>query len=453
MNSKTQKALCSIIIRTKNEERWISSCLKNIESQTYKNYEIIIVDNESNDSTLKRAKKFKIKNTVSISDYLPGKALNEGIKYASGEYIVCISAHCIPINNKWLENLVISIESDESIVGAYGRQEPMSFSSASDKRDLLLVFGLDPKIQIKDSFFHNANSIIRKDILDKFPFDNKTTNIEDRLWGQQMIKEGYRLAYTPDASVYHYHGIHQDGNDERLRNVVRIIENTSGLSQPGKINPDDLNIIAIIPMKGKDIIYKNKSLMSFTIEAAKKSKFIDNIIFSTDTKENMAKAESFGAECPFIRPRELSQDWVSLEKVQQFSLEQLEKMDISPDLLVHLEVTFPFRQDSLIDNMIEFTVNHGYDSVIACRRESGYLWQEKKNNSFDRIDSGDIPRIMKEKSYVGLHGLACITHPEFVRNGSLMGKNIGLYKVNNPLSHLEIRDQATIQLVETLLID
>ena len=32
--------------------------------------------------------------------------------------------------------------------------------------------------------------IIRKDILDKFPFDNETTNIEDRLWGQQMRMKG-----------------------------------------------------------------------------------------------------------------------------------------------------------------------------------------------------------------------------------------------------------------------
>ena len=39
----------SIIIRTKNEERWINSCLKAIFSQTYKDFEIIIVDNDSTD--------------------------------------------------------------------------------------------------------------------------------------------------------------------------------------------------------------------------------------------------------------------------------------------------------------------------------------------------------------------------------------------------------------------
>ena len=71
----------------------------------------------------------------------------------------------------------------------------MSFSSPSDKRDMLLAFGLDRKYQVKDSFFHNANSIIRKELLDSVPFDNYITNIEDRIWAQEMIDQGYNIVY------------------------------------------------------------------------------------------------------------------------------------------------------------------------------------------------------------------------------------------------------------------
>ena len=445
------KPLCSIIIRTKDEERWIGPCLNAINRQSYTNYEIIIVDNESSDSTLKRANKFKIEKIVSVSDYLPGKALNQGIKHASGKYIVCVSAHCIPVNNNWLGNLVMSIEEDNAIAGAYGRQEPMSFSSAANKRDLLLVFGLDKKIQIKDSFFHNANSIVRKNILDKYPFDDETTNIEDRIWGRLMIENGYKLAYTPDASVYHHHGIHQDDDLQRLNNVVQIIEKIPGLSKQGQISPKDLNIFALIPLRGPSLKLGKKTLLHYTIDAAKKSNYIDKIILSTDNLENISLAESLGVECPFTRPPELSEEWVNLESVQKFSLEQLENLNMYPDLLVHLEVTFPFRDENLLDNMIEYTTQHGYDSVIACRRESGFLWQEQENSQYVRIDSGDVPRTLKEKSYVGLHGLACVTHPEFIRKGSLMGDNIGLFRVDNPLSHLEIRDAHTSRLAEKLL--
>ena len=144
---------CSIIIRTKNEERWISSCLTAVYNQTYKNIEVVIVDNESTDKTIERTKEFSDIKYVNIKKYLPGKSLNDGIKASSGSYIVCLSGHCIPVDEFWLENLVNTLEEDESYAGVYGRQEPMSFTTPADKRDLLLVFGLDKKVQLKDSFF------------------------------------------------------------------------------------------------------------------------------------------------------------------------------------------------------------------------------------------------------------------------------------------------------------
>ena len=52
------KPLVSIIIRTKNEQNWIDSCLKSIFNQSYKKFEIILVDNNSTDNTTKIAKKF-----------------------------------------------------------------------------------------------------------------------------------------------------------------------------------------------------------------------------------------------------------------------------------------------------------------------------------------------------------------------------------------------------------
>jgi glycosyltransferase involved in cell wall biosynthesis len=219
--SLSKPYLVSIIIRTKNEERWIEHCLTSIKQQTVKNYEIIIVDNDSDDSSVKVAEKFADK-IISVTEFLPGKAINTGIKVSSGKYIVIISGHCIPKNNQWLEKLIEPLLRDKTkkIAGVYGRQEPLSSSSALDKRDLTVVFGLDKRTQKKDSFFHNANSAIPREVWEKYPFDETTTNIEDRLWGALVIQKGYHIHYTPDASVYHYHGINQGGKlDRALSNL------------------------------------------------------------------------------------------------------------------------------------------------------------------------------------------------------------------------------------------
>ena len=81
--------LVSIIIRTKNEENWISVCLDKIFKQNYKNFEVIIVDNNSTDNTVKRALEYNVK-IVKIKKFLPGKAINLGIKKSKGDIIVCV---------------------------------------------------------------------------------------------------------------------------------------------------------------------------------------------------------------------------------------------------------------------------------------------------------------------------------------------------------------------------
>ena len=84
-----------------------------------------------------------------------------GFKEAKGDYLICLSAHCIPKDNKWLENLVEGLE-EEDVTGIYGKQIPTSSSHYLDKRDLFLTFGNDKIIQQNDSFFHNANSAIKR---------------------------------------------------------------------------------------------------------------------------------------------------------------------------------------------------------------------------------------------------------------------------------------------------
>ena len=51
----------SIIIRSKNEEKWIGLCLESIFSQSYEDFEVIVVDNNSTDGTVKKAKNWPVK--------------------------------------------------------------------------------------------------------------------------------------------------------------------------------------------------------------------------------------------------------------------------------------------------------------------------------------------------------------------------------------------------------
>jgi len=442
--------MVSIIIRTKNEERWITACLTSVFNQDYKDFEVFIVDNDSSDKTIEKALQFDIAKVIACKDYRPGLALNMGIRESKGEFIVCLSGHCIPVDNKWLSHLLRNID-DIEVAGVYGRQESLAFTSDSDKRDLSIIFGLDRKVQSKDSFFHNANSMIRRDLWNDVPFDETVTNIEDRVWAQKMLHKGYKIVYEPEASVYHYHGIHQDGDTKRCVNVVRILETINPeIKDSLHINIDKLNIVAIIPVKGEIDYIDKRPLIEYTLEQALSSQYVKKVIVSTDNRELAKLSEQMGAQAPFLRDESLSKDFIDMEKVMQYSLNQIEKLKIYPELVVYLEITFPFRPKGLIDAIIKQLISGGLDSIMAVRKENKSIWKEE-SGKITRIDQGNMPRLYKEASYIGIRGLCCVTHPEFIREGTLMGERIGIYDVGDMVSTLEVREKTDFELTKILL--
>lgn len=446
--------MISIIIRTKNEERWISACLKGVFNQKYRDIEVILVDNKSSDRTVEKASQFKLVKVIGCDEYLPGKILNAGVRESRGEYIVCLSGHCIPVNDMWLSNLLSNFDADD-VAGVYGRQEPLSFTSDYDKRDLALIFGLDKKIQKKDSFFHNANSMIKRSVWDNIPFDERITNIEDRVWARQALEKGYRIIYEPEARIYHYHGIHQNKDKDRCINVVRIMEdmNLNGNNRDNHLDIENMNIAALIPVKGNVNYLNRRPAVEYTIRAALESKYIKSTIVSTDNPEMAALAKELGAEVPFLRDKSLSEDFIDIKKVYQFSLEKLEGSGIYPDLIAALEVTFPFRHKDMIDNMILQLVRNGLDSIMAAKRENKTIWKQKKDGHIDQIDEGVTPRKFKDPAFIELRGLCCITHPEFIRSGDLYGSKTGIYELDNPFSWIEVRSKEEFKMAELLIKD
>lgn len=223
--------LVSVVIRTKNEGSWIGQCLFAATNQSLVDFEIILVDNESTDHTLEIAHLFDVRVLgISAQDFSHGRALNLGIEAAFGRYVAILSGHCIPRDNYWLAKLLANFQ-DPSVAGVYGRQEPLPDTNDFDKRDLWTTFGIERRVQRKDYFFHNANSMIRRAVWEKHPFNEELNGLEDRMWAKEVLEEGYVIIYEPSASVYHYHGIHQGRDEKRAERVVKVIEMKLNSSQ------------------------------------------------------------------------------------------------------------------------------------------------------------------------------------------------------------------------------
>ena len=433
----------SIIIRTKNEDNWIESCLKAIETQNYKNYEIIIVDNKSTDRTLEIAKKYKTK-ILKINKFLPGRAINLGINNSSGEIIVCLSAHCIPTDENWLKNLIKPLI-NKKVAGCYGRQKPLAYSSVFDKRDLLTVFGLDKKTHRKDPFFHNANSSFLKSTWKKHPFDEKISNIEDRIWAKKVLNSGYIIKYEPKASVFHYHGINQDRDYDRCAKVVNILESifddySNEKIKNYKVNLSNLKICAIIPFRGDTFKFNNKNILSYTINSLKKSKLISKIIVSTDSLVTKKEALKYKVDCPFLRPKSLSDKFSDILSVANYTLKEYEKRGEKFNLVFLATCDYPFRNHKMYDLMIEKLVHSGLDTLVSASEIRSGIWlKDKKNFNVKKIIDPNIPNLVKRDFTLKVSiGHGCLTYPLNLNANSIFSKKYDFHISNSNTEFFEI---------------
>ena len=83
-------------------------------------------------------------------------------------------------------------------------------------------------------------------------------------------------------------------------------------------------------------------------------------------------------------------------------------------------------------------LNQGVDTVIPGYAEYNIGWQ-KVDDRYMRIDQFNINKEDRDPIHFGILGLGSITFPDVIREGSRIGKNVGILEINEPLSNIEIK--------------
>lgn len=212
----------SVIIRCRNEERWIGhtiqSCLDLINGP-----EIIIIDNDSKDQSMEIARNFAHDPSLeknrkytemkfkSLDEYTPGKALNLGVSIASNNIILVISSHCVLQTFDFKEIL----DQLKNHCCVFGNQIPFYNGKRIQKRYIWANFKdkkeINPFSKEEGRYFmHNALSCFTKETLEVNPFDEFLQGKEDRYWAREMINKGNKILYDPNFSCDHHYT--PDGN-------------------------------------------------------------------------------------------------------------------------------------------------------------------------------------------------------------------------------------------------
>ena len=215
--------MISVVIPTLNEGNIIERCLKSLSKQTYKDFEVIIVDSGSKDRTIEIASYYPVSiYQTEEASFNHGLTRNYGISKAQGEYVILLTADAIPCNNSWMEKLIENLKCDDQVAGVYSRQIPHKdaqlltqmrvnrYFTASRERRESKNFNCDdyaklsPRHKHRFCNFDNVSSCIRKSVWKKTPF-SKTDFAEDLEWSKHVLEAGYKIVYEPESIVYHSH--------------------------------------------------------------------------------------------------------------------------------------------------------------------------------------------------------------------------------------------------------
>jgi CMP-N,N'-diacetyllegionaminic acid synthase len=206
-----------------------------------------------------------------------------------------------------------------------------------------------------------------------------------------------------------------------------------------------MKILAIIPARSgsKGVPGKNtkllggKPLLAYTIEKALASRYITELMLTTDSEEIAKVGKVCGIAVPFLRPAHLATDTASSIEVVQHVLDYYETQGKVFDVICLLQPTSPFRPDGMIDQAIETFMAKQTDalvSVLPVPHEYNPHWVfESQENGILHIATGERTIIKRRQDLPPAFfrdGAIYITKTQAIREGSFLGNSLSFIESN-----------------------
>jgi len=226
-------------------------------------------------------------------------------------------------------------------------------------------------------------------------------------------------------------------------------------------------LLAIVPARGgsKRIPRKNiielagKPLISWTIEAALNSNYIDRVIVSTDDNEIAQISKKYGAEVPFIRPKELASDTATSVDVVLHVLDELCKESDIFDFIVLLQPTSPLRTTQHIDDAIEqLIMKHSLSIISVYEAAHNPIWCNRLGE--DGSMSGFIKPEYANKRSQDLPKYYCLNGAIYICDTSVLYTNHDFFSetkcdafIMDRKDSIDIDDVLDFELVKIIMKD
>ena len=368
----------TIYLLNHNYGKYLDKSIKSVINQTYKNIELLIIDNGSTDQSRKIIEKYKFKKNIKIiyqKNYKLSKSNNIAIGLSSGKYIMRLDA------DDWLDPFAVEIMAN--ILNNNKKTDivfPDYYLTDEDGEVVEQVRrNYQKKVKLKDQPSHGACTLIKKDFLQNIGGYDETFSRQDGydLWLSSINKTTIENINLP---LFYYRK-----HENNLTNKFNKILDTKSLILKKKNNnlKNIFSTIAIITVRGdfnekENVCLKKinrKELIRYSIDTLLKSKKIKKIVVSTPDRYliNFLKTK-YKNKIIYIH-RDFKDSLINkpLNKAI-FDVIKILKKKLKFNSFIHLSVNNPFRSKSKIEELIDAANFFKTDMVIPVQLEKNLFY-------------------------------------------------------------------------------
>ena len=220
----------SIVMPVYNRERYITASVKSILSQTFSDFEFIIVNDGSTDKTKEIIENFKDERIILISNE-SNKGIvysrNKGLSVAKGKYVGMFDSDDTAFPNKFEEQInFLTDNPDIGMVGSWVKHIDENGTILKNKWKLKAKSKFIPAIMLFRNYFVQATVVIRKEAIPADGYSDGFDIVEDsKMWFDVSLKN--KIANIQKYLLYyrvHTGGVSNTGSEKHIKNSKKLFK-------------------------------------------------------------------------------------------------------------------------------------------------------------------------------------------------------------------------------------
>ena len=386
--------LVTVYITNYNYGKFIKKAINSVLNQTFKNYELIIIDDGSKDKSVEIIKEFQNKKNIKII-YQKNKGLvvsnNLALRLSKAKYIMRLDS------DDWLDPHALEImsnilERDKRISLVFPDYYEVDKNGKILRQMRRHNF---KKVKLFDQPAHGACTMIRKEnLLDIGGYDEEF-NCQDGyyLWLKFIKKYVVRNVNLP---LFYY----RQHEKSLSKNNKRILLNRSKIISKLQTKEKNKKILAILPIRGLKLNpnslvlkkLKNKPLVFFTIESILGSKLINKLVVTSpdDQLLSVIKRKYKRKIITIRRPEKFGLINTELEKTIKHTLKKIKSKNIKFDHIMHISFRTPFISSQVINDGINTLQLFNSDKIICVTQETHRYYKHDGSGLKSLIRSSNL---------------------------------------------------------------